>query len=86
MQGRFHYYEGHPMSHLVFPVRVLKALGAEMYVVTNAAGGLNPKFQVGQVMMIVDHINLQGTNALIGPNDDADQRSHQFFGPQSVDW
>jgi purine-nucleoside phosphorylase len=71
MQGRFHYYEGYPMSNLVFPVRVLKALGAAVYVVTNAAGGLNPFFQVGQVMLIVDHINLQGTNALIGPNDEA---------------
>jgi len=70
MQGRFHYYEGHPMSKIVFPIRVLNALGARMLVVTNSAGGLNPDFEPGDVMLITDHINVMGTNALIGPNED----------------
>ncbi len=70
MQGRFHYYEGHPMSLVVFPVRVMLALGAHTLIVTNAAGGLNPDFNAGDVMLISDHINTMGTNALIGPNED----------------
>jgi purine-nucleoside phosphorylase len=70
MQGRFHYYEGHPMSLVVFPVRVMHALGAGTLIVTNAAGGLNPDFDAGDVMLITDHINTMGTNALIGPNED----------------
>jgi len=70
MQGRFHYYEGHPMSKIVFPIRVLNSLGARSLIVTNAAGGLNPHFNPGDVMLITDHINVMGTNALIGPNDD----------------
>lgn len=70
MQGRFHYYEGHPMALLVFPVRVMRALGAGTLIVTNAAGGLNPDFEAGDVMLITDHINTMGSNALIGPNED----------------
>ena len=70
MQGRFHYYEGHPMPRIVFPIRVLSAIGARMLVVTNSAGGLNPDFEPGDVMLITDHINVMGTNALIGPNQD----------------
>ena len=70
MQGRFHYYEGHPMSLIIFPVRVMHALGASTLIVTNAAGGLNPDFNAGDVMLITDHINTMGTNALIGPNED----------------
>ncbi|MFC1976201.1 purine-nucleoside phosphorylase [Chloroflexota bacterium] len=70
MQGRFHYYEGHPMLRIIFPVRVMHALGAKALIVTNAAGGLNPNFEAGDVMLIIDHINTMGTNALIGPNEE----------------
>ncbi len=67
-QGRFHYYEGYTGEEVVFGVRVMKLLGAETLLVSNAAGGVNPNFQVGDIMMINDHINML-PNPLIGPND-----------------
>lgn len=74
MQGRMHFYEGHPLWQITLPVRVARAMGATTMIITNAAGGINRKFQVGDVMVIDDHINfvgMAGANPLIGPNDES---------------
>ncbi len=70
MQGRFHYYEGHPMADVTYPIRVMKRLGIHTLIVTNAAGGLNPSFESGNLMLITDHLNLMGENPLRGKNTD----------------
>jgi purine-nucleoside phosphorylase len=70
MQGRFHYYEGYTMQQITFPVRVMKFLGVETLLVSNACGGMNHSFRRGDVMIMVDHINMLGDNPLIGKNED----------------
>jgi len=70
MKGRLHYYEGHEMEAVTYPVRVFKTWGIETLIVTNACGGLNPGFATGDLMVISDHINFMGHNPLRGPNDD----------------
>jgi purine-nucleoside phosphorylase len=78
MQGRFHFYEGRPLEEVTFPVRVLALLGVKTLVLTNAAGGLNNSFTQGALIVISDHLNLMGTNPLLGPNDER-------FGPRFPD-
>jgi len=78
MQGRFHYYEGYPQSQLALSIRVMKRLGVEKLLLTNAAGGVNLDFSAGDLMLISDHINFSGSNPLMGTNDDD-------FGPRFPD-
>lgn len=70
LEGRFHYYEGYSLEEVTYAVRVVKALGASILIVSNAAGGMNPLFKRGDLMIIADHINFMGVHPLIGPNDE----------------
>lgn len=78
MQGRFHYYEGYAYSEVTFPVRVMKSIGVEKLIVTNAAGSVNTEYKPGDLMIITDHINFSGDNPLIGKN-------LEDFGPRFPD-
>ncbi|MEI8382243.1 MAG: purine-nucleoside phosphorylase [Planctomycetota bacterium] len=78
MEGRFHVYEGHSLDLITLPVRLMRMLGIDLLILTNASGGLNPDFRAGNIVMLTDHMNFMGTNPLIGPNDDR-------FGPRFPD-
>lgn len=70
MQGRYHFYEGHSMQSVVYPIKIMKKLGVKTLIITNAAGAINTNFKPADLMIITDHINLMGTNPLIGMNDE----------------
>ena len=78
MKGRFHFYEGWDISQTIFPIRVMKILGIEKLIVSNASGGVNPDFEVGDIMIIDDHINFMPVHPLHGKNDER-------FGPRFGD-
>ena len=78
MEGRFHIYEGYTPQDITFPIRVMSMLGIQVLLISSAAGGLNPQFEAGDLMIVTDHINLTGMNPLIGPNLDQ-------FGPRFPD-
>lgn len=78
LQGRNHFYEGHSMLEITYPIRILKLLGIDLLITSNATGGINPEYEVGDVMIVKDHINLMGDNPLLGKNDSS-------LGPRFLD-
>jgi purine-nucleoside phosphorylase len=84
MQGRVHFYEGYSMREVIFPMRVMARMGIRAALITNAAGGINTNYKQGCLVVLRDHINLQGTNPLIGPNDE--HFGQRFFDMTQVYW